>query len=173
MHCCRMDLSLSCCPRLLLMIVCKLAGSMPLNAVLRTLTWLHSVLQEEFVAIMLPQHSRGRSSNGIGKHQQQHVALAHAGSVPSEVNWANTGAGKEVTDQAVCGSCWAFSTAAALQGAVYMKTGAVWATATVFCLSICLSVSMSVCLCLSVCLSVCLSCYVSVDWFLSHELRCR
>lgn len=75
------------------------------------------------MAIMLPQHSRVQDSNRLQKHQQPYQALAHPASVPSEVNWANTGAGKEVTDQAVCGSCWAFATAAALQGAVWMHTG--------------------------------------------------
>ena len=72
---------------------------------------------------MLPKHGKGADSNRLHKHEQQHKPLAHANSVPSEVNWANTGAGNEVTDQAVCGSCWAFATAAALQGAAWMKSG--------------------------------------------------
>lgn len=86
--------------------------------------WTDGALQEEFEAIMLPKHSR--PSSGLlsaGKHVVQHKALTHAGSVPSIVSWVGTGGGGVVTDQAVCGSCWAFATAAALQGALWMKTG--------------------------------------------------
>lgn len=81
------------------------------------------IMQEEFLAIMLPKHGRNSNSNRLRTHELPHEPSIRPGSVPSEVNWANTGAGKEVTDQAVCGSCWAFATAAALQGAVWMKTG--------------------------------------------------
>lgn len=84
-----------------------------------------SALQEEFEAIMLPKHNR--PSNGLlsgGKHLLKHEALTHAATLPSTVSWAGTGGGGVVTDQAVCGSCWAFATAAALQGALWMKTGA-------------------------------------------------
>lgn len=86
--------------------------------------WTDGVLQEEFEAIMLPKHNR--PSSGLlsaGKHVVQHEALTHAGSLPSTVSWVGTGGGGVVTDQAVCGSCWAFATAAALQGALWMKTG--------------------------------------------------
>ncbi|KAL3135552.1 hypothetical protein ABBQ38_006030 [Trebouxia sp. C0009 RCD-2024] len=80
--------------------------------------------QEEFEAIMLPKHNRPTSNlPPAGKHLLQHEALAHAASVPSTVSWVGTGGGGLVTDQAVCGSCWAFATAAALQGALWMKTG--------------------------------------------------
>lgn len=80
-----------------------------------------SLLQEEFDAIMLPRHNKG--ANNMGKHLLQHEALTEAASVPSTVSWVGTGGGGVVTDQAVCGSCWAFATAAALQGALWMKTG--------------------------------------------------
>lgn len=84
-------------------------------------------LQEEFEAIMLPKHNRAWAKSNLpppaGKHLVQHEALAHAASVPSTVSWVGTGGGGLVTDQAVCGSCWAFATAAALQGALWMKTG--------------------------------------------------
>ena len=96
-----------------------------INATLASQT---SLLQEEFEAIMLPKHDR-HSSNlpPAGKHLLQHEALAHAALVPSTVSWVGTGGGGLVTDQAVCGSCWAFATAAALQGALWMKTGrALW-----------------------------------------------
>lgn len=78
-------------------------------------------LQEEYDAIMLPKHNKG--TNNMGRHLLQHEALTEAASVPSAVSWVGTGGGGMVTDQAVCGSCWAFATAAALQGAVWMKTG--------------------------------------------------
>ena len=84
-----------------------------------------SALQEEFEAIMLPKHNRPSSGSlSGGKHLLQHEALSHATSLPSTVSWVGTGGGGVVTDQAVCGSCWAFATAAALQGALWMKTGA-------------------------------------------------
>ena len=73
---------------------------------------------------MLPKHDR--PSSGLlsgGKHLLQHEAHSHAASLPSTVSWVGTGGGGVVTDQAVCGSCWAFATAAALQGALWMKTG--------------------------------------------------
>ena len=85
------------------------------------LTCLSLLLQEEFDAIMLPKHNRGADSQG--KHLLQHEPLAPMASIPSTVSWVGTGGGGMVTDQAVCGSCWAFATAAALQGAVWMKTG--------------------------------------------------
>ncbi len=70
---------------------------------------------------MLPKHNKG--SNNMGKHLLQHESLTEPASVPSTVSWVGTGGGGVVTDQAVCGSCWAFATAAALQGALWMKTG--------------------------------------------------
>ena len=82
-------------------------------------------LQEEFEVIMLPKHDRPSSGHlSGGKHLLQHEVLTHAASLPSTVSWVGTGGGGAVTDQAVCGSCWAFATAAALQGALWMKTGA-------------------------------------------------
>ena len=46
------------------------------------------------------------------------------GRVPSAVDWRSTGAVPQaVKDQSTCGSCWAFGTTAAIEGAAFLSSG--------------------------------------------------
>lgn len=43
--------------------------------------------------------------------------------VPESMDWRLYGAVTPVKDQAICGSCWSFSTTGAVEGALFLKTG--------------------------------------------------
>ncbi|CAH1182111.1 unnamed protein product [Phyllotreta striolata] len=43
--------------------------------------------------------------------------------VPSHIDWRLLGAVTPIKDQMVCGSCWAFGTNGAMEGAIFIKTG--------------------------------------------------
>lgn len=63
---------------------------------------------------------KGSSARVPTRFKYENVSLD---AIPTSVDWRTKGAVTPVKDQGGCGSCWAFSAVAAMEGAVKLRTG--------------------------------------------------
>ena len=78
-----------------------------------------AITHEEFQRQRLPRGLTNWKRRPLGTVNGAHL---FQGPLSDSIDWRQKGAVTPVKNQGQCGSCWAFSTTGALEGAVYLKT---------------------------------------------------
>lgn len=88
------------------------------------LTKFVDLTPEEFSVKYLRKHHRTREYSSHSHHRNHLVSKrAIIPSLPEKVDWRAKGVVTSVKDQGTCGACWAFSTVAAIESMLAIKTG--------------------------------------------------
>ncbi|OMP01916.1 hypothetical protein COLO4_11470 [Corchorus olitorius] len=81
------------------------------------------ITNQEYRAMFLGTRSDPRRRVMKSKNPSQRYAFRASDNLPDSVDWRANGAVSPVKDQGYCGSCWAFSTIAAVEGINQIVTG--------------------------------------------------
>lgn len=70
-----------------------------------------------------PEERKSIANHVPHPHHDANVVELSTEDMPSEVNWVTAGAVNPVQDQGHCGSCWAFSAVAQMEGQHFIQSG--------------------------------------------------
>ncbi|KAK7342422.1 hypothetical protein VNO80_25373 [Phaseolus coccineus] len=93
------------------------AGDKPFNLSINKFADLHN---EEFKALMTTGQRKERS---VWKETETSFRYDSVTKIPATVDWRKRGAVTSIKDQGTCGSCWAFSTVATIEGLHHITKG--------------------------------------------------